>query len=542
MIRGTKIGVPTPPGIDRRLRRLGPAVAPHRRTWRRLMTGGENVLIEDWCQQFPSHSHRAASCSVPEGALYVSGGEGASFNSGAGLRPARWHADGHADPGQSVRRPAGGANPIAADGRGRRAPQPGHPDHRRPDRPRRHDHAGRPRHRATAWPTTPTSAAAIRTPAGSSPTACAIRSGSRSGRARTTSGSATSAVDVGGGQPLTEPERAPPATSAGRATRAPASLPSTTTWACRCARRSAPGDVTAPYYAYNHPAGRRPATAAATGSSSISGLAFLPSSSAYPSSYDSGLFFTDYTPQLHLVDAGRGQRHPNVRPASGSPTSTGRIRRPTAGSVFLTIGPTGDLMYADYDRGEIRRIHYYGATCRRSRLHGDAVLRARAAQCRLRRVRLDRRQRRRADVCLGPRRRRRSTTMRPASRVANLRGRRREVGLKVTDPDGASGTTTRTVSAGNSPPTVSITAPASNLTWTVGQTVSFSGTASDTQDGTLPASAFELDARRWGTARRTATRTSSRRSGVKSGTFDAPDHEYPSHLKLSGRPSPIRTA
>ena len=46
------------------------------------MSGPENVLIEDWCQQFSSHS-LGSLIFGPEGALYVSGGEGASFKSGS---------------------------------------------------------------------------------------------------------------------------------------------------------------------------------------------------------------------------------------------------------------------------------------------------------------------------------------------------------------------------------------------------------------------------------------------------------------------------
>jgi glucose/arabinose dehydrogenase len=44
-----------------------------------VMTGTEQVLIEDWCQQFPSHSIGDLGFG-PDGALYVSGGDGASFN------------------------------------------------------------------------------------------------------------------------------------------------------------------------------------------------------------------------------------------------------------------------------------------------------------------------------------------------------------------------------------------------------------------------------------------------------------------------------
>ena len=37
------------------------------------------MLIEDWCQQYPSHSIGSLAFGA-DGALYVSGGDGASFN------------------------------------------------------------------------------------------------------------------------------------------------------------------------------------------------------------------------------------------------------------------------------------------------------------------------------------------------------------------------------------------------------------------------------------------------------------------------------
>ena len=43
------------------------------------MTGSEQVLINDWCQQFPSHSVGTLLFGR-DGYLYVTGGDGASFN------------------------------------------------------------------------------------------------------------------------------------------------------------------------------------------------------------------------------------------------------------------------------------------------------------------------------------------------------------------------------------------------------------------------------------------------------------------------------
>jgi len=44
-----------------------------------MVPGSERVVIQDWCQQFPSHSVGDLAFG-PDGALYVGGGDGASFN------------------------------------------------------------------------------------------------------------------------------------------------------------------------------------------------------------------------------------------------------------------------------------------------------------------------------------------------------------------------------------------------------------------------------------------------------------------------------
>ena len=106
---------PTPPGpttdgcvVSGRLSRLQASG--------NVSTGPEQVLINDWCQQYPSHSIGTVAFG-PDGALYVSGGDGASFNfadygQAGGSR-------GQPDAGQPVRR---------SRRRGRRPAQPGPAD------------------------------------------------------------------------------------------------------------------------------------------------------------------------------------------------------------------------------------------------------------------------------------------------------------------------------------------------------------------------------------------------------------------------------
>lgn len=68
---------PTPPGATADGRVVSGRLS-------RLTAGGntstgETVLIEDWCQQYPSHSIGSLVFG-PDGALYASAGDGASFN------------------------------------------------------------------------------------------------------------------------------------------------------------------------------------------------------------------------------------------------------------------------------------------------------------------------------------------------------------------------------------------------------------------------------------------------------------------------------
>ena len=203
---------PTPPGatadgcvVSGRLSRL-------------TLDGVETPLITDWCQQYPSHSVGDLVFG-PGRALYVSAGDGASFNfadygqDGApvnpcgdpgGVAPTPPTAEGGALRSQDIR---SAGDPTGGDGAILRVD---------PDT-------------GAALPDNPAPAAATRWRAGSSRTASATRSGSRSGPARARSGPATSAGTSGRRSTGSPPRPRASATTAGPATRAPAGWAPTTT-------------------------------------------------------------------------------------------------------------------------------------------------------------------------------------------------------------------------------------------------------------------------------------------------------------------------
>ena len=90
-------------------------------------------------------------------------------------------------------------------------------------------------------------------------------------------------------------------------------------------------------------------------SSSISGLAFQAANSPFPAPYDGALFATDYSRNcIWAYPLGS-----NGRPNKAQGRLFADLRRTndtTGGAVQLRISPQGDLVYVDYDRGEIRRI------------------------------------------------------------------------------------------------------------------------------------------------------------------------------------------
>ena len=100
----------------------------------------------------------------------------------------------------------------------------------------------------------------------------------------------------------------------------------------------------------------------------------------------------------------------------------------------------------------------------------------------------------------------------------------------------ATGSTTRTIQPGNSPPVIRSLVTSADDTWTVGQTVSYSATAVD-NEGTLPASAYSWTlilrhCDREGDAACHTHQLQDLPNGM-SGTLVTPDHDYYAFLQLT---------
>ncbi|MGH8834448.1 MAG: PQQ-dependent sugar dehydrogenase, partial [Actinomycetes bacterium] len=499
-----------------------------------VMIGSEQVLINDWCQQFPSHSIGTLLFGR-DGYLYVSSGDGASFNTvdygqlgathpgdqanpcgdppgavGTPLSPPG--AEGGALRSQSVRRTDG---PATLDGAILRidpatgAGVPGNPFFSSPDANAR---------RIVAY--------GLRNP---------FRMTQRPGSDELWIG------DVGWNtweeiNRVVSPT-GPTAANFG--------------WPCyegtpaqggyqgaglsQCASLySTPGSVVAPYYAYNHGACVVPYTGCRTGGSSVTGVAFYQGGS-YPAQYNGALFFADHTrneiwamlPGTNgLPDPSRLQSFVGVDAAGGA----------AGHPVDLKIGPGGDLFYVNMENGAVHRITFTPANqpptavATATPTNGPTPLTVSfdgAGSTDPEGRPLSYSWDLNGDGTFG------DATGSTASYTYTVAGVYHP-SLRVTDDQGASDTTSVTVTAGNTAPTVVIDSPAASLTWAVGDTINFTGHATDAQDGTLPASAlsWSLVLHHCITPVDCHAHQVQTIPGVASGSVTAPDHTYPCWLEL----------
>ncbi len=515
-------GCPTPPGpttdgcvVSGRLSRLT-ASGDH-------MTGDERVLINDWCQQYPSHSVGDLAFGGGDSPpLYVSGGDGASFTdtdygqfadnpcddppSGQGTADSPPSAEGGALRSESARRPSD--EPRTLDGTILRV-NPGTGN----------GLSGNPFAGSTDANARRILAYGLRNP---------FRLAVRYGTGQIWLG------DVGWNSVEEIDEIVNPT----------AKLALNFGWPCyegvfpQPSYRSAgldscnslysqSGAVARPFYSYRHANKVVPGESCPTGSSSTTGLAFYPNTGPYPPQYRGALFFADYSRRCIWVMERGGSSTP-------SPSHVKDFVQGAARPVDLQIGPDGNLYYADLSGGTIRKIGYKSgnqtpiALAKATPTSGEVPLTVNFdgfGSSDADGDKLSYSWDLNGDGTYGD-----SVAARPSHTYTSPGVYR--ASLRVTDTHGASSTDTVAISVGNTPPTPTITTPLSSLTWAVGDPISFSGSATDAQDGTLPASALSWSVILHHCPSNCHTHKIQDFHGVSSGSFNAPDHDYPSYLEL----------
>jgi glucose/arabinose dehydrogenase/PKD repeat protein len=203
------------------------------------------------------------------------------------------------------------------------------------------------------------------------------------------------------------------------------------------------------------------------------------------------------------------------------------------GPVNLAIGPDGDLFYADFDGGTVRRVVFNGpnnppvAAIQATPTQGVVPLSVQfsaAGSTDPNGDPLTFSWDLNGDGVFGD-----STIVNPTFTYTTAGAR--NVQVRVSDGKGGQSTAGVTITAGTRP-VATINSPSASFTWKVGDPISFSGSATDAEDGTLPASALTWTIILHHCPSNCHTHPVTTFVGAASGVFTAPDHEYPSHLEL----------
>jgi glucose/arabinose dehydrogenase len=298
-----------------------------------------------------------------------------------------------------------------------------------------------------------------------------------------------------------------------------------------CETLYASGPVVAPYYTYNHADHVDPnGDACNTGSSATSGLAFY-ETGTYPASYEGALFFADYSRKcIYIMTKG----------ADGNPDVATRTAFESDADypVDLQIGPGGDLYYVDFGIGALHRITYAGANtpptavAHATPTGGDVPLN----------VQFDGSESSDPDPGAtlfyawdldGDGEYDDADIVNPLYTYGTIGSV--TVGLRVTDDHGATSTDTIVITPGNHAPVPAILSPVASTQWRVGDTIAFSGTGTDIEDGALPPSAMHWDILLHhcpGGLGDCHIHVMQSFDGISGGTFVAPDHEWYAYLEF----------
>ena len=487
--------------------------------------GAEQVLLENnWCQQFPSHSLGAVDFG-PEGALYVSAGDGGSFRLvDYGQKGGTLGSQTPANPCGDPPTGRGGAQtPPLAEGGALRAQ-----DIRTTSDPLSWD--------GSILRVSPTTGAAWPGNAGGDRT---IAHGFRN-PFRWTFRPATPELWVGdvGWDAWEEIDRlVVPGAAIGNfgwpcyeGAPRQAGYDNADLTLCETLYNQGPSAIVTPFYAYAHYEKVDPNETCPVANSSITGMAFYPSGS-YPASYADALFFADHSRNCMWVMNKGANGLPD-------PATVHVFESGAAAPVDLQRGPAGDIFYVDHEGGTVHRIRYSPGNTPPTAV---ASANPRSGGIPL------------AVQFTGSQ----SSDPDPGavltyawdldgdgqfddafvanpSRTYNTAGQI-TVRLRVTDDHAASDIATVVVSPGNHAPVATVATPSPALTWAVGDAIAYSGSGQDQEDGSMPPGAMHWDVVMHHCPSGTPTcheHLIESHDGSAGGTFVAPDHDYYSYLEF----------
>jgi glucose/arabinose dehydrogenase len=268
-------------------------------------------------------------------------------------------------------------------------------------------------------------------------------------------------------------------------------------------------------------------TCSITQGASVSGLAFYKGGS-YPTTYNKALFIGDFSRRCIWAIRAGTDGLPDLTKLTTVVDGAG------LGPVDLKIGTGGDVFYVDHDDGKIRRLVYSGPN-RAPTIVATATPTSGPAPLEVQfdasgssdpdpgdtlTITWDLDGDGQYDDASG------ATTSRTYAKGTHTPA------VRVSDNNGASRTKSFTIYSGNEPPQPAISSPAASATWSVNQSINFSGSASDPEEGTLAGSRLT-----WRIILHHCSGSSCHEHLMEtttgnSGSFAAPDHDYPSHLEL----------